>query len=338
MKKVFAIMMALVLVLSVSVLMIGAADPQDSLSATVYVTVSDKDGKLAVAYEPVTVTDIDGDNTLTVNDTLYAAHEKFYEGGAAAGYATENTKWGLSLMKLWGTANGGSYGYMVNDTAAWSMVDPVADHDYVAAYVFTDTEFFADKYAFFDEKKIEVNDGETLTLTLKKNDFDSDWNPLVLPVAGAELTIDGEPTGVFTDENGVATLSFTKGGKQLVSAQADGQVIVPPVCIVNADVSVATPDEAEPAETPGTVDGQPDTGSFVPSSASADVTKQPEATKDSATKDSATKDSATKDSASGTSPKTNDVTKLWLWILIVAACGCGIVGAIVFYVKKYGKK
>ena len=69
--------------------------------------------------------------------------------------------------------------------------------------------------------------------------------------------------------------------------------------------------------------------------APTDPATKDEATNDEATKDEATKDQATKDSAS---PKTGDITMLWLWILIAAVCLAGIITAIVIYKKRYAKK
>ena len=326
MKKIIVLLLTLTLVLSVGVLFASAEDG----GTNVYVTIADKDGKLALAYESVNVTDIDSDGVLTVNDVLYAAHEQFYEGGAAAGYATATTKWGLSLMKLWGVANGGSYGYTVNDAFAWSMTDPVQENDYVAAYVYIDTKLFSDKYSYFDQKKVELTDTADLTLPLSIADFDSDGNSITLPVAGAELTIDGEPTGVLTDAEGKATINFKKNGKFLVSATSTDLLLVPPVCIVTVSCfEESTPDEAA-TEAPTVI---------------ADVSEETEPVKETvapttapATKDQATKDQATKDSSSSGTPKTGDATMLWLWILIAAVCLCGIIIAIVIYKKKYANK
>ena len=245
MKKILSLMLAAVMVLSVSVLFVSAAE-----SAEVVVTISDEAGELAVAAEKVTVTDIDGDEKLTVNDALYAAHEMFYEGGAAAGYATETTQWGLSMAKLWGTANGGSYGYMINNAAAWSMTDPVKDGDYVAAYVFTQPKALADKYSYFDKLAEDVTAGE-ITLTLSKNDFDASWNPITVPVEGATITVDGKPIDAKTDAEGKVTFKLETNGLHLVSATADDQVITPPVFL--ATVSGGVDPVAETASESETV-------------------------------------------------------------------------------------
>lgn len=327
MKKIVSVLLALTLVLSVGVMFTYADE-----GTNVYVTIADKDGKLALAYEPVTVTDIDGDSVLTVNDVLYAAHEQFYEGGAAAGYATATTKWGLSLMKLWGVANGGSYGYLINDVLAWSMTDSVKENDYVAAFIYTDTDYFSDTYSFFDVKMTELSDSGELTLTLSKNGYEDDgtgnWVSAVKPVANAELTIDGEPTGAVTDAEGKAAFTFEKNGKYLVSAASAAEKLVPPVCIVTVSCfEESTPDEIEPTEAATELD-----------EATEPVKETVAPTTAPATKDEATKDSATKDSASSGTPKTGDVTMLWLWILIAAVCLCGIIVGIVIYKKKYANK
>ena len=309
MKKIIAMMMVVMLVLSVGMVFAAAED-----TAEVYVTIADKDGKLAVAAEKITVTDIDGDNALTINDALYAAHEQFYNGGAAAGYATETTQWGLSLTKLWGTANGGSYGYMINNASAWSMTDSVQSDDYVAAYVFTDTKNFSDVYSYFDKHNADV-DAE-FDLTLNKADFDRDWNPITVPVAGAEITVDGKLTGIFTDKNGVAHISFTTNGKHIVSATASNQILVPPVCVVNVTGCKDAPfEETVPTE-----------------SATESLSAETEAVKE--TVGETISAAATKDTS--TVPATADNTHLYLWLLLAIASLCGVVGTVVIN-KRYEK-
>ena len=341
MKKVLAVVLALLAALSVSILLANAGEN----SIDVLVTIADKEGKLALAMKEVTVTDIDNDEALTVNDALYAAHEQNFTGGAAAGYATVETQYGKSLTKLWGIADGFNYGYMVNDLSAMSLTDPVKEGDYIAAYCFTDTKNFADKYSFFTERMITAPASGEVSLTLKKNDFDPDWKPLVLPVAGAQITVDGNPSSVYTDVNGQATVTLTGEGKHLISAVATNQVIVPPVCAVTVSAD-GTEAATEPATdstnaTEAATEAQTEAAT---ESATEDVTEfetQPAteaATMAPATKDQATKDQATKDQTAGkttSSPKTGDTTKLLLWILITVVCLGGIIGAVIFYKKRY---
>lgn len=211
-------------------------------SATIYVTVADENGDLALAQSAVTVTDTDNDGALTVNDALYAAHEAFYEGGASVGYGSGMTDYGLSMSKLWGCENGGSYGYYVNNASAWSLADPVADGDYVNAFVYTDLVAWSDTYCFFDVETVSGVSGDTVTLTLSAAGYDADYNPITVPVKDAVITVNGEATSYVTDENGSVSILLGNSGVMTVSATSDTQTIVPPVCTINvASQSIYAP-------------------------------------------------------------------------------------------------
>jgi len=183
-------------------------------------------GELAVCAQTIAVTDADGDGALTITDALAAAHAAFYPQGVE-GYATEMTDYGLSMQKLWGVENGGSYGYYVNNASAFNMTDPIADGDYVAAYSYADLEGWSDTYTWFDD--LVVVPGE-VTLTLSAAAFDESWNPVTLPVGTARILINGEATDFYTDDHGDVTLTVAAG--DVISAAVDGMVIVPPVCVV----------------------------------------------------------------------------------------------------------
>lgn len=200
------------------------------LSADVYVTVSDK-GSLAVTQRRVTVTDTDGDNALTLNDALYCAHESAYNGGAAAGYATTDTQWGISMTKLWGDI-GGNYGYYVNNASAWSLADTVKAGDYVTAFVYADADSYSDTYCFFDVNTLSAKVGRQITLTLKAATFDADYNPVTLPVEGATVTLNGKATEYKTDKYGKVTFTADADGTFVVSAASDTMTLVPPVCML----------------------------------------------------------------------------------------------------------
>ena len=198
---------------------------------TVYVSISDDTGALVLAYVPVALTDADGDGALTICDALMLAHAAHHPEGAEA-FLAEQTEWGLSLYKLWGVENGGSYGYMLNDVSAWSLVDPVKDGDHVKAYAFTDLTAFSDTYAYFTAPVAAAVVNTEIALTLNAAGYDADWNPVILPVAGATLTVNGEKTDVVTDENGNAVLTLAEAGTYTVSAVSETMTLVPPVCIV----------------------------------------------------------------------------------------------------------
>ena len=125
-------------------------------SVNVYVTISDDKGELALVQEKINVTDIDGDNSITINDALYCAHEAKYEGGASAGYTAGQSQFGISLNKLWGVANGGSYGYFLNNKSPFSLSDKIKENDYV-------NDIYVD--LIIKQSKL----GETISYSIKQN-------------------------------------------------------------------------------------------------------------------------------------------------------------------------
>lgn len=204
-------------------------------SPSVYVTISDESGKVVLAWEKVELTDADGDGALTVNDALYLAHEKGYKGGAAEGYASSETEYGLSLKKLWGTENGGSYGYYVDNKASFSLADTLSGGEHIYAFVYTDLTAWSDQYVYFDVYEVNASKGDTVRLTLSGIvGYDESYNPVIGPISGAVITVDGTATDVKTDENGVADIKLDKAGNYIISAESDNLTLVPPV--VNANV------------------------------------------------------------------------------------------------------
>ena len=201
-------------------------------SVNVYVTISDDKGKLALVQEKINVTDIDGDNALTINDALYCAHEAKYEGGASAGYAAGKSQFGISLNKLWGVANGGSYGYFLNNKSPLSLSDKINENDYINAFAYTDLSSWSDTYSFFDINSKEIKESEDICLTLMTAGYDASFNPITLPVKDATITLNGEKTDFKTDSEGKVTVTLDKAGSYVVSAISDKQNLVPPVCKV----------------------------------------------------------------------------------------------------------
>ncbi len=228
-RKIAALLVSLMLVCLFAV---GASAQQPE--AKVYVTIFDGTA-LQLTWEEVTVTDTDGDGTLTINDALYAAHEAEYKGGAAAGYASSATEYGLSLNKLWGIDNGGSFGYCLNNASAMSLSDPVKEGDLVYAYAYTDLTAWSDMYTWFDLSEVELSAKEEVTLTLTGLSYDEQWNPVSVPVAGAVITVDGRDTDVVTDAQGKAVISLDSSGRteKIISARSDSAVLVPPVCVAD---------------------------------------------------------------------------------------------------------
>ncbi len=239
----------------ITTLLLAASFGAGSLTAsaaeapTVTVTIADAEGNLALTQGEIAVIDSDGDGALTMHDALYLAHEAYYAEGAA-GYAAEQTDYGLSMTKLWGCENGSGYGYFINHVSPDSLLDEVKNGDVISAFVYTDNTAFSDTYCFFDVQAAEINSGETVTLTLSAASYDAEWNPITVPVADAEILIDGSASTYKTNAGGSVDITLTSGGEHIISAKSETMLLVPPCCKVTvAGESAATTTTAPAAQT-----------------------------------------------------------------------------------------
>jgi|GEM_PF-1940637 len=233
-------------VLTLTTITVTEAAVEPAEDADVYVSISEKGSFVtaktgeAVAYQKVTVSDRNKDGKLDIDEALYAAHEEFYEGGAAAGYSSEESQWGLSLAKLWGDSSW-NFGYQVNSgtVSVMGLDQELKKDDHLEAYIYASAYPDNEAYAIFDKVTAEATAGIPLELTLKEAGFDDNWNMVFNPCQGAVLTIDGEAQEATTDADGKATLTFAAAGTYIVSAEktktAGGNevtAITAPVCIV----------------------------------------------------------------------------------------------------------
>lgn len=239
MKKLLSITLAVLMLVSTFCLTAFAEDVAPA-SADVYVTIAYNNGKLVLTQEKITATDKDNDGKITIDEALLAAHEAKYEGGAAAGYASAMSDWGLSLTKLWGVENGGSYGYYVNNVSAMELADEVHSGDYINAFIYTDLTAWSDTFCFFDTYVANAEKNGEITLTLKAAGYDANNAPITTPVEGATITINGTATTVKTNAEGKATIKLETAGKNVISATSDTMTLVPPVCVA----TVSTDDVA----------------------------------------------------------------------------------------------
>ena len=230
MKRIFSLCLAAVLALGIFVL---TACEKEPVGPVAYVTIADENGEIVLAADATALTDVDADGTITIDDVLKTAHNDNYEGGADAGFRSETTQWGLSMMKLWGVESGGSYGYRVNNVSAMGLTDVVKEGDHVYAYIYTDTVTFSDTYSFFDQVTVSAAKGESVTLTLMQAGYDENWNPLNVACDGAVIYINGETSDITTDASGKATVALDKKGEYVITAEKDGVNLVPPVCVIN---------------------------------------------------------------------------------------------------------
>ncbi len=330
MKHIIASAAALLLVCAaIPAVSVSAAD-----SADVYVTIADAQGTLALTQEKITVTDTDGDGALTIHDALYLAHEAKYDGGAAAGYATAESTYGLSLAKLWGTENGGSYGYYVNHIAAMGMTDAVADGDFLDAFVYTDTTGWSDAYCWFDVRTKTAEAGESFDLTLQYAGFDANWNPVTNPVADAVITVDGKETAFKTDADGKVSITLEDAGEKVISAKSASQTLVPPAVIVTVSGESAAettePASTEAAETTTTAETTLATTTTAVTTTTMTTVATTKATVSTTTTMTTAPNKSTTSASSTTSPGTGDGAGLGAALVLAGAA----VGAAAFAISR----
>ncbi len=221
------------------------------MSADVSVSVSDKGG-IELSHAEVTAYDRNADGKIDIDEVLYAAHDEYYDGGAAAGYASADSEYGAYITKLWGDESG-NFGYYVNDKMSMGLSDEVSEGDHVYAYITANAYPNNDAYAFFDTYELPAAAGGSVTVKLNyQSGYDESYNPVFSGFDKAELTAyaNGEKAEGFTYKstgNGAYELSFDRAGEYTVAAAAENNAIVPAVCKIKvipqpgfADVSEAS--------------------------------------------------------------------------------------------------
>ena len=215
-----------------------AEDPTPASDAEVYVTVSvkgvpaqAKDGG-AMLDRSVTVKDINQDGKLTYDEALTAAHDAYYEGGAAAGYGSEKTDaYGLSLTKLWGDTSK-AYGYWKNDASCWNLDDEVNDGDSLNAFVYQDAANYSDAYIRFDNATYLTPIHVVCSIGLEKAVWDNESYAYVFQnCSGAVFSVyDKAGKPVSTEDYTVSEegILFKKTGTYyLVASGSKDQLLVP---------------------------------------------------------------------------------------------------------------
>lgn len=220
----------------------GTATP--AADATVHMTISvagvladAKDGT-AMAQRDVTVKDLNSDGILTYDEALSAAHDEYYEGGAAAGYASADSQYGLSLTKLWGDTSG-YFGYWDNDRSCNNLSDEVKADDYLTAFVYKDQSAWSDSYTRFVQKEYQATVGKAVTVSVEKASYDENYNTVFAAYDDAGLTAyDSEYKPLAADAYSVdgSNVTFNQAGTYyLATAGTDSVNLVPAVAKVTVE-------------------------------------------------------------------------------------------------------
>jgi len=230
-------------------------------SADVHITIKQKE---TVLDKDITVTDIDGDGRLTSKDAIVMAHDLYFPGGAARGYADEQFIWGLK----------GEYFY--SNFAAGEDFDPLLhnpsdkrrdlkDGDRITweAGMLYDEMY----YIYSPELGKLLEDGNSIPqgteVRVAVNHLIPS-QPMDEPASHVELTCNGEHTGVFTDDYGWAVIRLDAAGDWTLSAQTDSLgipcrleyrfAVTPTDTAVQAQVKAALAvQETERADAPETI-------------------------------------------------------------------------------------
>lgn len=231
----------------------GEADPDYKTAegdVEVFVTIANK-GNVVMLQQKITVVDVNHNGIFDVDDTLYAAHEASYEGGAAAGYSSFDSQWGLSIGMLWGDTSY-CYGYWLNNASCWSLEDAVADGNHLVAFVYTDGTGWSDAYTKFEKFDYAVEADTALTVKLDKAGYDENWNTVFSAHAGATVAVydsDGKALteGYTVTDNGDGTYCVTistPGTYHVVAADSD-PLTVPAVCTVTVSPKTINPETSD---------------------------------------------------------------------------------------------
>ena len=221
-KKLLSLLLVVMMLLNIAPFAAWAEDDvTPAADATVYVTVSNQ-GILAQANDDsimlnreVTVTDLDKNGKLTVDEALVAAHQAYNK---ADGYVATESGW---VTKLWGE-NGGNSSFLQNDKPTGLVTETeIANGDHLTASVNKDNKYYADWYTFFNKRTAEVEVGEELTMALNGYKAMSGGEATAVSGVSVGLWQDGvfqALEGQVTDQDGKVTLSFDEEGTYYVTA------------------------------------------------------------------------------------------------------------------------
>ena len=224
-----ALFMLIALMMLVFIPVTASAEGTDGEEAEgfkVYMTVVNK-GELAVtksgeamARQKVIVNDINGDGKYSYDEALVAAHDTYFEGGAAAGYES-------GVTKLWGVENDSGYIFYQESEPISSGVTGVylEDGQYLIAVILKEAKISADWITFFDKQQVTAKVDEAIKLNLTGHlamSLFSEEDSKSVPIDKLQIGVweNGAFQGIdgaITDEDGNVRIAFDKPGTYVVS-------------------------------------------------------------------------------------------------------------------------
>ena len=232
----------------------GETDPAatPAADADISVTISVK-GDFAKAkngskmvQKDVTVKDLDGNGKLTVDEALTAAHDAYYDGGAASGYGTAvSEQYGAYISKLWGDESG-AYGYLDNDVFCYSLDDEVKANDNLVAYVYKDATGYSDAYIRFGAKQYTTEEDSPIAVEIEKAGWDGTFTSLDgVQLTACDLSFQPVDQDIYTVDG--YDVTFSKAGTYYLTASGTESLnVVPAVAKVTVAENSYVP-EPEPS-------------------------------------------------------------------------------------------
>ena len=222
-----------------------AADAKVSVTISVKGELAKAKDDSTMAQKEVIVKDLDSNGKLTVDEALTAAHNAYYNGGAASGYGVAvSEQYGTTLTKLWGDTSG-KFGYWDNDISCMSLDDEVKANDNLVAFVYQDATGYSDAYARFTKKEYTVEAGSPLTVEVEKAGYDASYNVVFSTYDGAVFTAYDSQLKALDKEaytvNGSHVTFKNAGTYYLVVSGSDNVILVPAVAKVTVEESVDIP-------------------------------------------------------------------------------------------------
>jgi len=155
-----------------------------------------------------------------------------YNGGSESGFMVEETEFGPSIAKLWGSENGYFYGYYVNNTKADGLLDCLCSGDSLYAFGFADLINWSDVYSYIDGEVVFAEDGSDIYKgKVCVVIFNENGEAEHMPLAGASVLMNGEVLdGLFSDENGEFSVPLLSSGEYNITVVSSDYVLIPPVC------------------------------------------------------------------------------------------------------------
>ena len=176
----------------------------NSGEATVYMTYSGSNGKFVTGSDaastvlwnvPVTVSDMNLDGKVTVDDAFAAFHNAYCTAGTA-GYLSA----GGYINRFWGVDTY-SISYTLNDKLLQSTAAEIKSGDRINAYLYQDAKNWSDLYTYFDAVTAAATAGESKTFTVHG-----------LTMSGTEAVPAGAVVTVYDSEGkAVSGLTATVG-------------------------------------------------------------------------------------------------------------------------------